>query len=86
MPAPIFLYIRTLPYLYETLVTPIYGNGWIYYARYSLYVVIPMYIAFYKGFCRQKLTRAVMYLKQGTFLAIFELVFLGEYSSVPIWA
>ena len=52
MPALIFFCTRTLPYLYETLVTPTYSNGWIYYARYSLYVVIPTYIAFYKEFCR----------------------------------
>ena len=63
MPALIFFYTRTLLYLYETLVTPIYSSGWIYYAHYSSYIVIPMYNALYKGFCRQKFTLAVMYLK-----------------------
>ena len=63
MPALIFFYTRTVPYLYETLVTPIYSNGWIYYAHYSLYMVIRMYNTLCKGFCRQKLTLATMYLK-----------------------
>ena len=63
MPALIFFYIRTVPYLYETLVTPIYSSGWIYYAHYSLNIVIPMYNTLYKGFCRQKFTLATTYLK-----------------------
>ena len=56
MPALIFFYTRTVPYLYETLITPICSSGWIYYAHYSLYIVIPMRSAFYKGFCRQNLS------------------------------
>lgn len=63
MSALIFFYTRTVPYLYETLVAPIYSSGWIYYAHYSSCIVIPMYNAFYKGFCRQKFTLATMYLK-----------------------
>ena len=63
MPALIFFYTRTVSYLYETLVTPIYSNGWIYYAHYSSCIVIPMYNALYKGFCRQKFTLATTYLK-----------------------
>ena len=63
MPALIFFYTRTVPYLYETLVTPIYSSGWIYYAYYSAYIVIPMYNALYKGFRHQKFTLVVMYLK-----------------------
>lgn len=63
MSALIFFFTRTVPYLYETLVTPIYSSGWIYYAHYSSYIVIPMYNTLYKGFYRQKFTLAIMCLK-----------------------